>query len=71
MERSSLGKQLGFYCGILALAVSPLTAAEHLRVNPHLTYSSEANQGPLITGDHMNDGAVQGAPNLIFMYAQG
>ncbi|HEV3254893.1 MAG TPA: hypothetical protein VG033_10820 [Candidatus Acidoferrales bacterium] len=54
----------------IGLAVSA-QAGENLRINPHLDYSSDSQDGPLITGDHMDDGAVAGRPNYVFMYGEG
>jgi hypothetical protein len=54
------------------LAVAPnLRAAENLRLNPRLNYSSDSQDGPLITGDHIEDGAVRGKPNYVFMFGEG
>ncbi len=46
-------------------------AAENLRLNPHLDYSSDSQDGPLITGDRMDDGAAKGQPDYIFIYGEG
>ena len=43
-------------------------AAENLKLNPKLDYSSDSQDGPLITGDHMSDGAVAGSQTDIIMY---
>jgi len=48
-----------------------LRAAENLRLNPRLDYSSDSQDGPLITGDHLEDGAVRGKPNYVFMFGEG
>ena len=48
-----------------------LYGAENLRLNQRLNYSSDSQDGPLITGDHMEDGAVQGQPNYIIFYGEG
>jgi hypothetical protein len=53
-----------------ALAV-PLRGADSLRLNQRLDYSSDSQDGPLITGDHMDDGAVAGQPNYIIFYGEG
>jgi hypothetical protein len=52
-------------------AVANMRAAENLRLNPRLDYSSDSQDGPLITGDHMDDGAVGGKPNYVFMFGEG
>jgi hypothetical protein len=62
---------------ILALVAAGLSlaanvrAAENLRLNPRLDYSSDSQDGPLITGDHMEDGASRGKPNYVFMFGEG
>ena len=62
---------------MLALAVAALAlaarsdAAENLRINPKLDYSSDSQDGPLITGDQMDDGVVAGMPNYILMVGEG
>ena len=48
-----------------------LRAAENLHLNARLDYSSDSQDGPLITGDHMEDGAVRGKPNYVFMFGEG
>jgi hypothetical protein len=53
-----------------ALAV-PVRGADNLRLNQRLDYSSDSQDGPLITGDHMEDGTVQGQPNYIIFYGEG
>jgi hypothetical protein len=58
----------------LAVALSGaarLWAAENLRLNPRLDYSSDSQDGPLITGDHLEAGAVRGKPNYVFMFGEG
>ena len=59
---------------LFAAAVSMaanLAAAENLRLNSRLNYSSDSQDGPLITGDHIEDGAVRGKPNYVFMFGEG
>jgi hypothetical protein len=46
-------------------------AADNLRLNQHLDYSSDSQDGPLITGDRMQDGAVAGKPNYVIIYGEG
>ena len=61
---------------VLALLLTALSAAvpakgaEDLRLNPHLDYSSDSKDGPLITGDHIKDGLVRGKPNYVFIYGE-
>lgn len=57
---------------MLALALPTLlSAADNLRINPSLNYGSDSQDGPLIMGDNMNEGAVAGKPNYIIMYGEG
>jgi hypothetical protein len=53
-----------------ALAM-PAVAADNLRLNQHLDYSSDSHDGPLITGDHLEDGFVAGKPAYIIIYGEG
>jgi len=54
----------------LALA-GPAHAAENLKLNQHLDYSSDSQDGPLITGDHLEDGTVPGKPAYAIFYGEG
>lgn len=59
---------------ILGLGLSQsagFQAAENLKINPRLNYNSDSQDGPLITGDNMNDGPAKGKPNYVFMYGEG
>ena len=65
-------KKLTFVLFAAALSMAAnLVAAENLRLNPRLDYSSDSQDGPLITGDHIEDGAVRGKPNYVFMFGEG
>ena len=56
----------------LALAVAAnASAADHLQLNQKLDYTSDSEDGPLITGDHFDAGAEAGRPNYILIYAEG
>ena len=48
-----------------------LRAAENLRLNPKLDYSSDSQDGPLITGDRMDEGSAPGVPNYILIFQEG
>ena len=65
-------KKIGVFgvIGILALVASAHTG-ENLRLNPHLDYSSDSEDGPLIAGARMEDGAVAGKPNYVIIYGEG
>lgn len=58
------------FASILALPVLG-HAGENLRINPKLNYSSDSQDGPLITGTDMDKGAVAGKPNYIIMFGEG
>ncbi len=55
---------------LLALAV-PAFAGENLKLNPKLDYTSDSEDGPLITGDSMHSGFVPGKPAYVIMYGEG
>jgi len=55
---------------LLMLAV-PALAGENLKLNPHLDYQSDSQDGPLITGDKMEAGFVSGKPAYVIMYGEG
>ncbi len=63
--------RIAFLLFVLLLAVPVLRAADNLRLNSHLDYTSDSQDGPLITGDHLQDGAVSGRPNYVIIYAEG
>jgi hypothetical protein len=48
---------------------SPSKAGENLKIK--LDYSSDSIDGPLITGDHMDAGAMQDRVNYVLMYGEG
>jgi thiol-disulfide isomerase/thioredoxin len=54
-----------------ALMAFPARAAENLKLNQHLDYSSDSLDGPLITGDHLEDGVVPGKPAYAIFYGEG
>ena len=45
-------------------------AADDLKLNPHLDYTSDSQDGPLITGKHMEAGAASGKPSYVIMYGE-
>ncbi|HWO33745.1 MAG TPA: hypothetical protein VNO32_33535 [Candidatus Acidoferrum sp.] len=55
----------------LAGNVPTLGASENLRLNPRLDYSSDSLDGPLISGDHMDEATSAGKPNYIIFYGEG
>ncbi len=56
---------------IVSALSSPAYAAEKLKLNQHLDYTSDSQDGPLITGDRLEDGAVPGKPTYAIFYGEG
>jgi thioredoxin-like negative regulator of GroEL len=54
----------------LALASSAF-AGDNLKLNPKLDYTSDSQDGPLITGDNMDAGVAAGKPAYVIMYGEG
>ena len=61
---------ISLFSTALAL-VLPAHAAENLKLNQHLDYTSDSQDGPLITGDHLEDGAIFGKPAYAIFYGEG
>ena len=59
-----------YFLGLVAalLLVLPCYSAENLKLNQHLDYSSDSQDGPLITGDHLEDGPIAGNPAYVIVY---
>src|SRR5258707_8903140 len=53
------------------LLALPAFAGDNLKLNPKLDYTSDSQDGPLITGDNMSSGFVAGKPAYIIMYGEG
>ncbi len=45
-------------------------AADNLKLNPKLDYGSDSQDGPLITGEHMDSGFAPGKPAYVIMYGE-
>jgi len=56
---------------LMASLVLPLSAGENLRLNGKLDYTSDSQDGPLITGDNMDAGVTAGKPAYIIFYGEG
>jgi SpoU rRNA methylase family enzyme len=56
---------------ILITATGSAFAGENLRLNPKLDYTNDSQNGPLITGDRMEDAVAVGKPAYVFMYGEG
>jgi hypothetical protein len=55
---------------LLGLAAA-LPAQGQLKLNPRLDYNSDSVDGPLITGNDTQRGAVAGKPNYVMIYGEG
>ena len=55
----------------ILLATATAYAAENLKLNEHLDYSSDSQDGPLITGDHLEQGAASDKPTYVIIYGEG
>jgi thioredoxin-like negative regulator of GroEL len=53
------------------LAIATAYAAENLKLNDHLDYSSDSHDGPLIIGDHLEQGAAADKPTYVIIYGEG
>jgi hypothetical protein len=56
---------------IIFVAIIPAFAGENLRLNSKLDYTSDSQDGPLITGDRMEDGVAPGKPAYVILYGEG
>ena len=56
---------------IIFVAIIPAFAGENLRLNSKLDYTSDSQDGPLITGDRMEEGVAQGKPAYVILYGEG
>ena len=56
---------------IMLLVTLPAFAGENLRLNSKLDYTSDSQDGPLITGDHMDAGLIPGKPTYVILYGEG
>ncbi len=54
---------------LLALSI-PVFAGENLTLNSKLDYSSDSEDGALITGDNIDAGFVAGKPAYVIMYGE-
>ena len=56
---------------VALMGTARLWAADDLHLNQHLDYSSDSQDGPLITGEHLQDGPLDGRPNYVIIYGEG
>lgn len=60
-----------FMTATLVVGLAAATfAADNLKLNPKLDYTSDSQDGPLITGDKMEAGTVSGKPAYVIMYGE-
>ena len=55
---------------VLGLAMTRAYAADNLKLNEHLDYSSDSHDGPLITGEHLEAGAASDKPSYVIIYGE-
>jgi hypothetical protein len=56
---------------LIAALVATTSAGENLKLNGKLDYSSDSQDGPLITGDSMDAGVTSGKPAYLIFYGEG
>src|ERR1700722_8943551 len=69
IRRMVMRKSAIYFVVTLVLTCSAL-AADNLKLNPKLDYSSDSADGALITGDHMQAGIVRGKPAYVIIFAE-
>ena len=60
-----------WYLAVVLGLMAQSYAADNLKLNQHLDYSSDSQDGPLITGDHIEDGAASDKPSYVIIYGEG
>jgi len=55
---------------LLLMLAAPALGGEKLKLNPKLDYTSDSQDGPLITGDTMDAGFVPGKPAYVILYGE-
>ena len=64
-------KQFAIAVVALFTLTLPAFAGENLKLNPKLDYTSDSQDGPLITGDSIDAGFVPGKPAYVIIYGEG
>jgi len=64
-------KSVLLVCMSLVVLIASAPAADNLKLNPKLDYSSDSQDGPLITGDNMDAGFTAGKPAYVIIYGEG
>jgi hypothetical protein len=55
---------------VMVLLAVPASASDNLKLNPRLDYQTDSQDGPLITGDHMDEATIAGKPSYVIIYAE-
>jgi thiol-disulfide isomerase/thioredoxin len=63
--------RMGVLLACMLVFAAALLAQGQLKLNPHLDYSSDSVDGPLITGNDTETGVVAGKPNYVMIYGEG
>jgi hypothetical protein len=53
-----------------SVLVASAMAGEKLKLNPNLDFTTDSQDGPLITGDMMDTGFVAGKPAYVILYGE-
>jgi hypothetical protein len=56
---------------LLMVFATSAFAGENLKLNPKLDYTSDSQDGPLISGDDRDAGWVSGKPAYVIIYGEG
>ena len=64
-------KSVLFSMLLLVTLVTAVSAADNLKLNSKLDYSSDSQDGPLITGDNLDAGFKPGKPAYVILYQEG
>jgi hypothetical protein len=71
MRHLRTGIRIAVLTGWALVFGAALVAEGQLKLNPHLDYSSDSVDGPLITGNDTQTGVVAGKPNYVMIYGEG
>lgn len=55
---------------VLFITALPVFGGENLKLNPNLDFNSDSQDGPLITGDHMEAGVIAGKPSYVVIHGE-
>jgi len=55
----------------LVLLLATALSAQELKLNPHLDYNSDSQDGALITGSNASGGLAKDKVNYVFMFEEG